>query len=280
MAKKKTDTQQPESKPAAKAPKKETVDKALFELTVASYLAEIKRLKILSIGAVCAAFFFGTFVQGNIDRCFSRHQNDRQEQREDKKTPAPVGPSITRWVKAERPMDLVSDFSSVRFEIEGTARRLRVGTLSGYNDSLADLIARVQPVVSSPDKWRTWLNRLGVQIQGGDSEALAKQYDDAAKGLDTPEAKAVAKEAKVEKDTNQVDAQNSASDNAVVPQGRNESKDKPSGNGATPGAAGTAKKATGTGAGAKQSTATRAPSTTAYPSYYGGCATGMCGGSW
>jgi len=88
--------------------------------------------------------------------------------------------SLGRWILAERPPLLKADYPAVGKELAETAKRLRAGRLTSQNAASADTIARVQPVVSEQNTWRVFLSRMNGEIQGGNLEKLAEQYDDAA----------------------------------------------------------------------------------------------------
>ena len=88
--------------------------------------------------------------------------------------------SLGRWILAERPPLLKADYPAVGKELAETARRLRAGKLTSQNAASADTIARVQPVVSEQNTWRVFISRMNGEIQGGNLEKLAEQYDDAA----------------------------------------------------------------------------------------------------
>ncbi|MBR2585987.1 MAG: hypothetical protein IKE64_11235 [Thermoguttaceae bacterium] len=88
--------------------------------------------------------------------------------------------SLGRWIVAERPALLKGDYPAVGRALGETARRLRAGELDNMNAAAADTIARAQPEVSDPAPWRTFLSRLGGQLEGGSLEKLAEQYEEAA----------------------------------------------------------------------------------------------------
>ena len=86
---------------------------------------------------------------------------------------------IEKWISKNRP-NLEADFPAVGSELRSTAERLESGRLIGPIDAAADTIARVQPVVSNPAEWRSFLNALTGRFTGGDAAALAGEYREAA----------------------------------------------------------------------------------------------------
>lgn len=138
--------------------------------------------------------------------------------------------SLGRWIVSERPALLKDDYAAVGTELRETARRLRAGELPAQNAASADTIARVQPVVSDPKVWREFISRMNTQIEGGNLERLAEQYEEAAGYFGIKAVQALIEAVEVNTDEESIDEVPAAacdSDCAVGDDGQNEVEDQP-----------------------------------------------------
>lgn len=142
--------------------------------------------------------------------------------------------SLGRWILAERPALLKGDYPAVGRALGETARRLRAGELDNMNAAAADTIARAQPEVSDPAQWRTFLSRLGGQLEGGSLEKLAEQYEEAAGYFGIKAVQALidaAGEVEDEESVDEIDPPAGDSGGAVVDERPDEVEDIPVGGG-------------------------------------------------
>lgn len=164
----------------------------------------------------CAIDGCRTIVQNGLPKIhFEWRQNDAKS-------------SLGRWIYAERPPLLKADYPAVGKELMETARRLRNGSLETMNAAVADTIARVQPVVSDANTWREFIFRMGGQIEGGNLERLAEQYEEAAGYFGTKAVQSLIEsvEVKNEESTDEIPAAAGDSDCPVVDDGQNQDEDQ------------------------------------------------------